>query len=47
MLNAVSGQTYTANEISQWMKEVGFTRPRRYELRTAMGHTVVTATKPR
>jgi SAM-dependent methyltransferase len=47
MLNAVSGQTYTADEISRWMKDVGFTRPRRYELRTAMGHTVVTATKPR
>ena len=47
LFNAVSGQTYTANEVGEWLKAVGLTRPRRIELRTAMGHAVVTATKPR
>lgn len=47
LFNAVSGQTYTAHEISQWMTLVGLTRPRRFALRTALGHAVVTATKPR
>jgi SAM-dependent methyltransferase len=46
LFNAVSGQTYTAHEIAAWLKAVGLTRARRLELRTAMGHGVVTATKP-
>jgi hypothetical protein len=28
------------------LKSVGLIRPRRIELRTAMGHTVVTGSKP-
>ena len=47
LFNAVSGQTYTAREIAGWLESVGLTRPRRIELRSAMGHTVVTGTKPR
>jgi len=47
LFNAVSGQTYTADEIAGWLEQAGLSRPRRIELRTAMGHTVVTATKPR
>ena len=46
LFNAVSGQTYTAGEITEWLKSVGLTRPRRIELRTAMGHSVVTGSKP-
>ena len=47
LFNAVSGQTYGADEIATWLQEVGLTRTRRIELRTAMGHAVVTGTKPR
>ena len=47
LFNAVSGQTYTADEIVGWLRAVGLTRTRRIELRTAMGHAVVTGTKPR
>ena len=47
LFNAVSGQTYTATEVSTWMKAVGLTQTRRLELRSAMGHGVVTGTKPR
>jgi SAM-dependent methyltransferase len=47
LFNAVSGQTYTADEIATWLKAVGLTHTRRIELRTAMGHAVVTGTKPR
>jgi SAM-dependent methyltransferase len=47
LFNAVSGQTYAADEIAGWLQDAGLVRPRRIELRTAMGHTVVTATKPR
>jgi SAM-dependent methyltransferase len=47
LFNAVSGQTYTADEIESWLRDAGLTRPRRIELRSAMGHAVVTGTKPR
>ena len=47
LFNAVSGQTYTAPEVAGWLESVGLVRPRRIELRTAMGHAVVTASKPR
>ena len=47
LFNAVSGQTYTAREIAGWLESVGLTRTRHLELRSAMGHGVVTGTKPR
>ena len=47
LFNAVSGQTYRPDEIAGWLEAAGLTRTRRLELRTAMGHGIVTATKPR